>query len=152
MIFVFHVDRFDFDFWGKLSHAKLGDIETQIKNSMLVTLWAFIGIEGAVVLSGRAKSQSDVGKATVMGFLGCLSIYVLLSILPFGFMTQARLAGIANPSTAGVLRAVVGCVVDEHRPADCRAGKLAQLDDDYSANATIYGTKWNVSCKVCQRK
>lgn len=108
MIFVFHLDKFDFDFWGELSKAKLGDLGAQIKNSMLVTLWAFIGIEGAVVLSGRAKSQSDVGKATVMGFLGCLAIYVLLSILPFGFMTQARLAGIANPSTAGVLKAVVG--------------------------------------------
>ena len=108
LIFVFHIDKFDFDFWGELSRGKLGDIGTQIKNSMLVTLWAFIGIEGAVVLSGRAKSQNDVGKATVMGFLGCLAIYVLLSILPFGFMTQARLATIANPSTAGVLKAVVG--------------------------------------------
>ena len=108
MIFVFNLDKFDFDFWGELNKAKLGDIGAQIKNSMLVTLWAFIGIEGAVVLSGRAKSQNDVGKATVLGFLGCLAIYVLLSILPFGFMTQARLAGIANPSTAGVLRAVVG--------------------------------------------
>lgn len=108
MIFVFNLDKFDFDFWGELSKGKLGDIGTQIKNSMLVTLWAFIGIEGAVVLSGRAKSQNDVGKATVLGFLGCLGIYVLLSVLPFGFMTQARLASIANPSTAGVLRAVVG--------------------------------------------
>ena len=108
MIFVFHLDKFDFDFWGELSKAKLGDLGAQIKNSMLVTLWAFIGIEGAVVLSGRAKSQNDVGKATVMGFLGCLAIYVLLSVLPFGFMSQARLADIANPSTAGVLRAVVG--------------------------------------------
>ena len=36
---------------------------------MPVTLWAFIGIEGAVVVSGRAKSQSAVGKATVLGFL-----------------------------------------------------------------------------------
>ena len=108
MIFVFNLDKFDFDFWGELSKGKLGDIGMQIKNSMLVTLWAFIGIEGAVVLSGRAKSQNDVGKATVLGFLGCLAIYVLLSVLPFGFMTQARLAGIANPSTAGVLEAVVG--------------------------------------------
>ena len=108
MIFMFHLDKFDFNFWGELSRAKLGNLETQIKNSMLVTLWAFIGIEGAVVLSGRAKSQNDVGKATVIGFLGCLAIYVLLSVLPFGFMSQARLAGIANPSTAGVLELAVG--------------------------------------------
>lgn len=108
MLFVFHLDRFDFDFWGNLTQFKLGSVGDQVKNSMLVTLWAFIGIEGAVVLSGRAASQKDVGRATVMGFLGCLIIYVLLSVLPYGFMTQAQLAGIANPSTAGVLEHVVG--------------------------------------------
>ncbi len=108
MTFVFHMDKFDFDFWGDLSTDKLGGLGAQIKNTMLVTLWSFIGIEGAVVLSGRAKTQSAVGKATVMGFLGCLAIYVLLSVLPFGFMSRAELAGIANPSTAGVLEHVVG--------------------------------------------
>lgn len=108
MLFVFHLDRFDFDFWGKFNFSKLGDVENQIKNTMLVTLWAFIGIEGAVVLSGRAKSQHDVGKATIMGFLGCLIIYLLLSILPYGFLSQQELATIANPSTAGVLEKVVG--------------------------------------------
>ena len=108
LIFAFNFDKFDFDFWGELSKGRLGNLETQVKNSMLVTLWAFIGIEGAVVLSGRAKSQKDVGRATIVGFLGCLLIYVLLSVLPFGVMGQMRLAGIENPSTAGVLEIVVG--------------------------------------------
>ena len=30
------------------------------ENTMLVTLWVFIGVEGAVVLSGRAKNSRDV--------------------------------------------------------------------------------------------
>ena len=108
--FVFNIDKFDFDFWGEsiMGHKGLGALDSQIKSTMLVTLWAFIGIEGAVVLSGRAKQPSDVGKATVMGFLGCLAIYVLLSVLPFGYMSQYELAGIANPSTAGVLEEIVG--------------------------------------------
>ena len=111
MIFVFHIDKFDFDFFGRLAldngHS-LGGLGAQVKSTMLVTLWAFIGIEGAVVLSGKAQSQSDVGKATVMGFLGCLIVYALLSLLPFGFMTQAELAAVPNPSTAGVLEKAVG--------------------------------------------
>jgi arginine:ornithine antiporter/lysine permease len=105
---VFNFDKFDFDFWGHLSEKHLGDVGAQVKNTMLVTLWAFIGIEGAVVLSDRAEKQSYVGRATLIGFLGCLAIYVLLSILPFGFMSRQELSGIANPSTAGVLEAVVG--------------------------------------------
>ena len=75
---------------------------------MLVTLWAFIGIEGAVVMSKHAKAPQDVGKATLLGFLGCLAIYVMLSLLPFGYMTQAELAAVPNPSTAGILEKIVG--------------------------------------------
>ncbi|MGL4674642.1 MAG: amino acid permease, partial [Wohlfahrtiimonas sp.] len=81
---------------------------SQILSPMTVTLWAFIGVEGAVVLSGRAKNKKDVGKATLLGFISALVIYILLSVLPFGAMTQTELAAVANPSTAGVLQKVVG--------------------------------------------
>lgn len=111
MIFVFHIDKFDFDFFGKLAvdnGQHLGGLGAQIKSTMLVTLWAFIGIEGAVVLSDRAQSQDDVGKATIMVLLAAPSLYVLLSVLPFGFMTQQELAAVPTPSTAGVLERAVG--------------------------------------------
>lgn len=111
MLCVFHWDKFTFDFWGHatdMGEKNLGSLSTQIKSTMLVTLWAFIGIEGAVVLSGRAKSPKDVGKATILGFAGGLIVFVLLSILPFGFMSQAELSAVANPSTAGVLEKAVG--------------------------------------------
>lgn len=106
-IFVFHFDRFDFNFWGESSKS-LGGLGQQIKSTMLVTLWAFIGIEGAVVMSKHAKSPATVGRATLIGFLGCLAIYILLSLLPFGYLSQAELATIPNPSTAGVLEKIVG--------------------------------------------
>ncbi len=110
LAFAFSPAKFDFDFWGEAisTKAKLGGLGTQIKSTMLVTLWAFIGIEGAVVMSNRARAASDVGKATLLGFLGCLAIYILLSLLPYGYMSQAELATVANPSTAGVLEKVVG--------------------------------------------
>ena len=110
MIFVFHSDRFSFDFWGEniIGGKSLGSLSTQIKSTMLVTLWSFIGIEGAVVMSKHAKSSKSVGRATVLGFIGCLMIYVLLSVLPFGYMSQTELANIANPSTAGILEKIMG--------------------------------------------
>ena len=94
LLFVFKSSQFSFDFWGEnlATKAKLGSLSTQIKSTMLVTLWAFIGIEGAVVMSKHAKSPQDVGKATLLGFLGCLVIYILLSLLPFGYMSQSELA------------------------------------------------------------
>jgi arginine:ornithine antiporter/lysine permease len=75
---------------------------------MLVTLWAFIGIEGAVVMSKHAKSPKAVGSATVLGFIGCLAIYVLLSVLPYGMLSQEQLSKLPNPSTAFVLEMVIG--------------------------------------------
>ncbi|OYQ75969.1 basic amino acid/polyamine antiporter [Wohlfahrtiimonas chitiniclastica] len=91
---------------GKLTTTPT-TIASQIFAPLTVTLWAFIGVEGAVVLSGRAKNKQDVGKATLFGFIIALVIYMLLSILPFGAMTQSELTQVANPSTAGVLAHVV---------------------------------------------
>ena len=107
VLFVFHFDKFDFNFWGEETKS-LGGLGTQIKSTMLVTLWAFIGIEGAVVLSKHAKNQKTVGRATFLGYMGCLVIYVLLSVLPYGYMSQPEIAAIAPPSTAGILEKIVG--------------------------------------------
>ncbi|MGL5427413.1 MAG: amino acid permease, partial [Cetobacterium sp.] len=80
----------------------------QIKSTMLVTLWVFIGIEGAVVISSRANSQKDVGKATVIGFLGCLIMYALLSLLPLGILSQGKISTMSPPSTGPILSTVIG--------------------------------------------
>ena len=111
MAVVFNYSQFSFDFWGVEAAAPnkaLGSLPSQIMTPMLVTLWAFIGVEGAVVVSGRARKPDDVGKATSLGFLIALVVYALISVLPFGFTTQSELSAIANPSTAGVLQMVVG--------------------------------------------
>ena len=44
---------------------------------MLVTVWVFIGIEGAAVYSKRAANRRDVGRATVLGFVGVLALLLL---------------------------------------------------------------------------
>jgi arginine:ornithine antiporter/lysine permease len=107
-MFMFKLKEFEFDFWGEKSTMNLGDIPTQIKSTMLVTLWSFIGIEGAVVMSKHAQSPQTVGHATFLGFIGCLIIYILLSVVPYGVMTQEQLANVSNPSTAGILEVLVG--------------------------------------------
>lgn len=75
---------------------------------MLVTVWVFIGIEGASVYSARAARREDVGRATVIGFLICLALLMGVSLLSLGIMTQPQLAGLKNPSMAPVLEQVVG--------------------------------------------
>lgn len=107
MMLFFNFDKFSLDFWGE-NEKSLGSLSKQIEGTMLVTLWAFIGIEGAVVMSKHAKSPKMVGRATLLGFSGCLAIYVLLSVLPFGLLGQEELSKLANPSTGAVLELVIG--------------------------------------------
>ncbi|MFR5090712.1 MAG: amino acid permease [Adlercreutzia equolifaciens] len=46
------------------------------QTAMMVTIWVFIGIEGAVAISGRAKKAKDVGKATIIAFICVLTLYL----------------------------------------------------------------------------
>lgn len=106
-LFAFKVDVFLLDFWGKGGFS-WSALQEQVKSTMLVTLWVFIGVEGAVVLSGRAKERKDVGRATVLGLLGTLVIYILISVLSLGIMSQPQLAELEAPSMAYVMETIVG--------------------------------------------
>lgn len=86
----------------------LGPVFSQITSPLNVALWCFIGVEGAVALSGRAKNKRDVGKATFIGFIVSLIVCLLVSILPFGVLPQHTLSVIPTPSTAGILKIIVG--------------------------------------------
>lgn len=103
----FRLDVFTVDFWGR-GNIELGSVMQQVRNMMLVTVWVFIGIEGASIFSARAERRSDVGRATVIGFCSVLALLVLVNVLSMGIMSQAELAGLKNPSMAGVLEQVVG--------------------------------------------
>ena len=66
-------------------------------------------IEGASVVGSRAKKQSDVGKATILGIFGLIIIYVLVSMLPYGTMTMNQLQTIkAQPAMGYVFEMMVG--------------------------------------------
>jgi arginine:ornithine antiporter/lysine permease len=106
LVFVaFKMDLFRFNLYG-------GDLTTglfeQVKATMLVTVFVFIGIEGASVYSRFAKERADVGKATIMGFIIVTSLMVLVTLLPYSVLQRADIAGLRQPSMAGVLESVVG--------------------------------------------
>lgn len=106
-VFAFKLDVFTADIWG-MKNPDLGSVMNQVRNMMLVTVWVFIGIEGASIFSARAEQRSDVGKATVIGFITVLLFLMLVNVLSLGIMTQPELAKLQNPSMAAVLEHVVG--------------------------------------------
>ncbi|MCI3204889.1 MULTISPECIES: basic amino acid/polyamine antiporter [Pandoraea] len=88
--------------------AQEGGIVQQVRATMLVTVFVFIGIEGASVYSRYAKKREDVGFATITGFCAVTALMVLVSMLPFAVLSRTDVAGMRQPSMAAVLEQIVG--------------------------------------------
>ncbi len=106
LLFVaFKMELFSYNLYG-------GDLTNglfeQVRATMLVTVFVFIGIEGASVYSRFAKERKDVGWATIVGFVGVTGLMVLVTLLPYAVLQRADIASMRQPSMAGVLESVVG--------------------------------------------
>jgi arginine:ornithine antiporter / lysine permease len=107
LIGAFKADLFRANFFGgpQMNGSSLFD---QVRATMLVTVFVFLGIEGASVYSRYARTRADVGSATLLGLLGVACLLVLVTLLPYAALPRADIANIHQPSMAGVLEAVVG--------------------------------------------
>jgi arginine:ornithine antiporter / lysine permease len=94
--------------WLATSYGDLGSLNQQVRNTMIITTFVFIGIEGASVYSRYAKRREDVGKATVLGFLSVLSIFALVTLSSYSVMPQPKIAATRQPSMIGLFESVVG--------------------------------------------
>ncbi|MFG6495191.1 amino acid permease [Fictibacillus sp. UD] len=70
---------------------------SQINNAAIATLWAFVGVESAVVFSTRAKKKSDVKKATILGLIIALALYLSITLLVMGTLPQNELVESQKP-------------------------------------------------------
>lgn len=107
LIGAFKFDLFSKNFWGGENMPQTSLFE-QVRATMLVTVFVFLGIEGASVYSRYAQKRSDVGVATIIGFIGVTALMVLVTLLPYGVLARAEIADMRQPSMATVLEAVVG--------------------------------------------
>lgn len=103
----FHRDVFAANLWGG-EPATVSSVAGQVRATMLVTVFVFVGIEGASVYSRYARRREDVGLATVLGFLGVLCLLVMVTMFSYGILLRPELAAQATPSMAGVMEAIVG--------------------------------------------
>ena len=106
-LFAFRSEQFAFNLWGGETPG-LPTLARQVRDTMLLTVFVFVGIEGASVYSRYARDRNDVGIATVLGFLGVLCLLMLVTLLSYDVVPREQLAALPNPSMAGVLEAIVG--------------------------------------------
>jgi len=104
LIIHFNSSRFSTNFWGDAGSS----IWQQVRRTMLVTVFVFIGVEAASVYSRYARKRSDVGLATILGFIGVLVLMMMVTVLSYGVMPRGDIAALRNPSVAGVMESMVG--------------------------------------------
>lgn len=107
VIFALKAHVFSANFWGGEPRTA-STLFGQVRATMLVTVFVFLGIEGASVYSRYAKRRQDVGKATVLGFGGVLALFASVTIFSYGILPRAGLENLRQPSMAGAMESVVG--------------------------------------------
>jgi arginine:ornithine antiporter/lysine permease len=95
-------------FMDNFAGSGYGSLFDQVTSTMLVTVFVFLGIEGASTYSRHAQRREDVGRATVLGFLGVLAVFASITIVSYGILPVDQIAQLRQPSMAGVLEAAVG--------------------------------------------
>ncbi len=96
------------DNWTAYGYGDLGSLDEQVRNTMIITTFVFLGIEGASVYSRYAQKREDVGRATVMGLISVLSIFSLVTLSSYAVMPQPEIAATRQPSMVGLFASVVG--------------------------------------------
>ncbi|MGW0327420.1 basic amino acid/polyamine antiporter [Nocardia sp. NPDC003183] len=106
LLFYFDPGVFADNFWGGDAYSE--SLVEQVRSTMLVTVFVFLGIEGASVYSRYARKREDIGRATVLGFLSVLAIFASVTMVSFGIMPRDELAVAQQPSMSPVFESAVG--------------------------------------------
>ncbi len=107
-IFAFNPTVFADNLAGAMANGVTPPLFDQVSATMLITVFVFLGIEGASVYSRYAKNRKIVGSATIIGFISVLCLLMLASLLPYGIISREAIASLSQPSMGGVLEVIIG--------------------------------------------
>ncbi|MCD9198080.1 amino acid permease [Aeromicrobium wangtongii] len=94
--------------WSGQHGAGRASLFEEVKATMLITTFVFLGVEGASAYSRLARRREDIGRATVLGFVSTLALFASVALVSYGILPQSRLAHAEQPSMGVVLRSAVG--------------------------------------------
>ena len=109
-ISIMKIDIFNVPDWTN-TLASTGRATTptiQVKDAMAIVLWCFVGIEAASVLSGRAKNQKTVRRATIISVLAVLTIYMLVTIIAMSSVPADELMQSDTPLSLVLGKTIIG--------------------------------------------
>jgi len=103
-IAAFHINP---ENYNTVSNTQLGGFSS-LPIAVAFALWSFIGFEGASVNAGEVKDAATVKKATMIGTVFVILIYLILIILAAGNMPQDKLAVSSSPFSDIIQQATGG--------------------------------------------
>ncbi|MDF3001189.1 MAG: amino acid permease-associated region [Bacillota bacterium] len=104
VIAAFHIDPQNY---STVSSPDVSGIST-LPIAVAFALWSFIGFEGASVNAGEVKDAATVKKATLIGTIFVVLIYLILIILAAGNMPQDKLVASTSPFSDIIQQATGG--------------------------------------------
>jgi len=104
VIAAFHIDPANY---STVSSPELSGFAT-LPIAVAFALWSFIGFEGASVNAGEIKDAATVKKATLIGTVFVILIYLVLIVLAAGNMPQDELAASSSPFSDMIQQATGG--------------------------------------------
>lgn len=116
-VILFQSGIFTAHFWqrisdnsGTLTFSKMtfNSFMGQFGSGLFSMIFLFVGIESDSMLGNRAEKKSDVGKATMLGTIVLFFLYFVISMLPFGMLSQQQLATLKQPGLVYVVETTVG--------------------------------------------
>ena len=125
----------------------------QVTDTMLVTTFVFLGVEGASVCSsshGVART-SDAQRCSASSVL---AIFASVTMVSYGVLPRQDLANTHPPSMAAVLESVVGSMgfdLHQHRCSHLGSGRLPCLDTDQRGGLVHAGPDRRVMPKFLAR-
>lgn len=99
--------HFDASNFATVSSSEVVGIST-IPAAVSITLWSFLGIESATVPAGEIKNpKRNIRISTIYGTIATAAIYILISVLAIGAMSQDKLAA-SNAPLANIINSFTG--------------------------------------------
>ncbi len=99
--------NFSPEFFKTVSSSEVAGMST-LPAAIAITLWAFVGFESATVPAGEIKDPSrNIRLSTIYGTLVTALIYILISVLAIGGMSQGELAN-SNAPLASIIDNITG--------------------------------------------
>lgn len=110
MIFAFHPQILSENLWTNAFQGPedAQTVSDQISLALSSTIWVFVGVEGSLIYSARAKSKRQASQSIVISYIVIAVMYLLLILLSFGALSQQEVAEKSVPALSGILGSVVG--------------------------------------------